>query len=189
MHTSFLKKAWPCLLLVLLGSTALTAQNANWQRYKLGNSGCSVNLPERPTDTDFSLDIDSNKVYNAKVEQVVNGRRYYFSVTAMLMREELAPEDNEAAFDQLTSFMDYIKSTQNIIDETSYKKINNLARGKLAKGQTATWTDQQGQTYHVMGWINGRTVAVLYVFGEKPYPNQPQLNMSFFNSFQFPSVY
>ncbi|MCU0334528.1 MAG: hypothetical protein MUF62_05690 [Chitinophagaceae bacterium] len=189
MHTSFWKKAGLWLVLALPACMPLLAQNANWQRYKLGNSGCSVNLPERPADTDFSLDIDSNKVYNTKAELVLGGQRYYFSVTAMLMREELAPEDSEAAFDQLSSYMDYIKSTQNIIDETSYKKINNLARGKLAKGQTATWTDQQGQTYHVMGWINGRTVAVLYVFGEKPYPNQPQLNMSFFNSFQFPSVY
>jgi hypothetical protein len=189
MHNSFLEKTWPCLLLALLGSTLLTAQNANWQRYKLGNSGCSVNLPAVPADVEFTIDVDSNKVYQTRVEQTMNGQRYQFCVAAMLMREELAPEDTDAAFERLSSYMDYIKSTQNIIDETGYKKINNLARGKLAKGQTATWIDQQGQTYHVMGWINGRTVAVLYVFGEKPYPNQPQLNMSFFNSFQFPSVY
>jgi hypothetical protein len=163
------------------GPFALQAQSM--QKYWIGNSGCSVSLPSEQADTEFSLDADSNKVYITKATQLQNGVEYLFYIAVLQLNDEDAD-----ANEKLQEFADYIKSTQLIADAAGYRKINNLVRGKMAKGISDTWTDQNGTEYNVTGWAKGRTIALMYVAGEKPYPSPAQLN-GFFNSFQFPSAF
>ncbi|HSR37856.1 MAG TPA: hypothetical protein VLL95_02995 [Phnomibacter sp.] len=166
-----------------LTSWSFALQAQSMQKYWIGNSGCSVNLPAEQADTEFSLDADGNKVYITKATQLQNGVEYQFYIAVLQLHDEDAD-----ANEKLQEFADYIKSTQLIADAAGYRKINNLVRGKMAKGISDTWTDQNGTEYQVTGWAKGRTLALMYVAGEKPYPSSAQLN-GFFNSFQFPSAF
>ncbi|MCU0395716.1 MAG: hypothetical protein MUF29_07385, partial [Chitinophagaceae bacterium] len=102
---------------------------------------------------------------------------------------QLHPEaDSEDDMERLVAFSEYVKSTQMVVQAAGSKTVNGLTRGKLAKGITDHWSDHNVKDYVLAGWSKGRTLALLFVSGEKPFPSPSQLN-SFFNSFQFPSVY
>jgi hypothetical protein len=97
---------------------------------------------------------------------------------------EGAPDED--IFERLTQYLDYIKSTQNIISSSGYKKSNNLLKGKFSNSLAENWTDHSGQEFAVMGWAKGRTMAVLYVHCQDGIPAQAGAS-SFLNSFQFPN--
>lgn len=178
-----------CLLLMLLFSLPLWAQvnpaAVPLQRYQIANSGCAALFPAAPAGIESSLDVDSNKVYIARAETVVNKETYVYSVHVMQLRNPDAADDD---FEQLTQYLDYIKSTLNIADEEGYKKVNGLTRGKLAKAMSDSWSDHTGIEFKVMGWIQGRTLAVLYVMGQGPLPAKLGVN-NFLNGFQFPAAF
>lgn len=155
------------------------------KRYQIANSGCAALFPAAPTGIESSLDVDSNKVYIARAETIVNKETYVYNVHVMQLRNPEAADDD---FDQLTQYLDYIKSTLNIADEEGYKKVTGLTRGKLAKAISDSWSDHTGLEFKVMGWIQGRTLAVLYVMGTGPLPAKLGVN-SFLNGFQFPAAF
>lgn len=169
------------ILTLLLCIHCLQAQPL--KKYWISNSGCSVSLPAEQPETESSIDVDSNKLFITKASQVQGGVEYLYYIAVLQLRDAEAD-----ANEKLQEFADYIKSTQMITDAAGYRKINTLVRGKMAKGISDTWTDQNGNEYYVTGWAKGRTIALMYVAGEKPYPSSAQLN-TFFNSFQFPTTF
>ena len=170
-----------CLLL----AAALPVQAQSWKRVWIDNSGCSVQMPPAEVSIESGLDVDSNKLYVARATWQVKDVEYLFYVAVMQLQPEA---DNEENTERLVAFSDYVKSTQMVVQAAGSKTVNGLTRGKLAKGITDHWSDHTGNDYVVAGWAKGRTLALLFVSGEKPFPSPSQLN-SFFNSFQFPSVY
>jgi hypothetical protein len=168
---------------ISLAGSAQGSASLQWQRVSIANSGCSVNLPAQAKQSELITDEDSNRIYKTLSEAVVQGVTYYFSVTTLQLADE---EEADGSVESLEEFMAYVRSTQNIIDFDGPRPINHLLRGRLAKGLTDSWTDQAGNAYSVMGWIKGKTMAVLCVYGAKKYPASTQIN-TFFNSFQFPS--
>lgn len=171
------------LFLATLLCSIMPAVAQPMQKYWISNSGCSVQLPAENATTEFAYDVDSNKVYITKATYRENGIEYLFYITILQLHEA-----NADANEQLLQYAEYVKSTQMIADAAGYRKINSVARGKIAKGITDTWTDQNGNEYTVTGWAKGRTIALMYVTGEKPFPSTTQLN-NFFNSFQFPTAF
>lgn len=155
------------------------------KRYQIANSGCEALFPAAPSGIETGLDVDSNKIFIARAETVVNKETYVYSVHVMQLRNPDAAADD---YDQITQYVDYIKSTLNIADEEGYKKVNGLTRGKLAKAISDSWSDHSGLEYKVMGWIQGRTLAVLYVMGQGPLPSKLGVS-NFLNGFQFPAAF
>lgn len=181
---SIFRNFLPILLAIttpLLGAAQAENPPSNWKRFWIENSGCAVSMPIDNVSTESGYDVDSNRVYTSKATYTRDGVEYLFYVAVMQLRAD-AGEANE----KLLEYTDYVKSTQMVVQAEGYKKINTLVRGKLAKGISDRWTDHAGNEYAVTGWSKGRTLSLMYVFGEKPYPSTSQLN-SFFNSFQFPS--
>jgi hypothetical protein len=170
---------------LLLMSALLPAQAQSWKRVWIENSGCSVQMPEAEVSTESGLDVDSNKLYITRATLQLQGVEYLFYVAVMQLHPETDSEDD---MERLVAFSEYVKSTQMVVQAAGSKPVNSLLRGKIAKGITDHWSDHTGNDYAVTGWSKGRTLALLFVAGEKPYPSTSQLN-SFFNSFQFPSLY
>lgn len=183
----FFGAAFLCLYLMLGWNAGYTqtVTNIGLQRHQIANSGCAALFPKAPTGIESGLDVDSNKVFTARAETIINKETYVYSVQVIQLRNPDAVEDD---YEQLTQYLDYIKSTLNIADEEGYKKVNGLVRGKLAKAISDSWSDHTGLDMKVMGWIQGRTMAVLYVMGKGPLPAQLSINQ-FLNGFQFPATF
>jgi hypothetical protein len=174
-----------CLGVILLG--LLTAQGQQttipFKKYQISNSGCQVSLPAAPQEVTVSLDVDSNKVYSTQASIMLGKQECFYAVHILQLREDAADED---IFERLSQYLDYIKSTQNVISSSGYKKGNNLLKGKLSSSLSEEWTDHSGQEFSVMGWAKGRTMAVLFAFSKEQLPAQAGVSQ-FLNSFQFPN--
>lgn len=174
------------LFIALYSQAQTTAAAIPLQRFQIGNSGCSALFPAAPSGIESTFDVDSNKVYIARAEvQWNNKETYVYSVHVLQLRNPDAVADE---YDALAQYLDYIKSTLNIAAEEGYKKVTTLTRGKLAKALSDTWNDHSGMDIKVMGWIQGRTIAVLYAIG----PGQLSAKHSiqpFLNGIQFPASF
>lgn len=174
-----------CFGVILLSMLTVDGQQSTvpFKKYQISNSGCQVSLPAPPQEVTVSLDVDSNKVYNTQLSVIVGKQECYYTVHILQLREEAADED---IFERLSQYLDYIKSTQNVISSSGYKKGNNLLKGKLSSSLSEEWTDHSGQEFSVMGWAKGRTMAVLFAFSKETLPAQAGVSQ-FLNSFQFPN--
>jgi hypothetical protein len=169
----------------VLGQHVQAQQPIPLKKYSIANSGCQVSLPATPQDVAVALDVDSNKIYTVQSVSIIGKQECYYSVHILQLRDGAPDED---IFDRLTQYMDYIKSTQNIVSSSGYKKGNNLLKGKLSSSLAENWTDHSGQQFAVMGWAKGRTMAVLYVYSQDGIPAQAGAP-NFLNSFQFPNSF
>ena len=173
----------PCFLSFKEGQAQHNISQPVFKRYWLANSGCAVSFPADPDPVVQGLDVDSNAVLNTSARTVWNGSDYLFSVSVIQLREEADIEDLE---NKLTSFMDYIKSTLNVVEADGYKKANGLMQGKLAKGYNDKWRDHADNEFAVASWMKGRTMVLMYVMSTGNLEDKLKVN-TFFNSFVFPS--
>jgi hypothetical protein len=184
-HGFILVLLLPCFLCFTSGHAQPAGSQQGFKRFWLANSGCAVSFPSAPDPVHQGLDVDSNAVYNTSARTVWNGLDYVYSVSVIQLREEADVDDLD---NKLTSFMDYIKSTLNIVEADGYRKSNGLMHGKLAKGYNDKWRDHADNEFVVASWMKGRTMVLMYVMGAAPIDEKLKVN-AFFNSFVFPSGY
>ncbi|HSC52984.1 MAG TPA: hypothetical protein VLC98_05175 [Phnomibacter sp.] len=168
---------------LLLCAASHAQQSVPLKKYFISNSGCQVSLPAAPDPSEWIYDVDSNKVYTTQAQIMIGQQECHYAVHILQLK---AGAETEELYDRLTQYLDYIKSQQNVIESSGYKKGNNLLKGKFSSSLSENWTDHDGQEFSVMGWAKGRTMAVLYVFCQDGIPPQAGAN-NFLNSFQFPS--
>jgi hypothetical protein len=165
---------------------AVAAQQAlPSQKVRISNSGCTVVMPATPATVDFGFDVDSNKTYSTSVEVIIGQHTYQYAVHVLQAKDD---ELQGQQLDKLEQFLEFIKSTQQVASSEGYHKVNSILHAKTAKGLSDKWTDADGNEFAVMGWVQGRTMAVLYVFGQGPIPSSAGVQ-NYLNSFQFPSVF
>jgi hypothetical protein len=157
--------------------------NASLKKYPIGSSGCSALFPVAPGPADEGYYPEKNTLYTSFAEWEYEGKPWVFCVKVLEVKDPQEPADES---DMLRDFLDYFKSTLDIMESGGYKKANLLSAKGSQPSLTDYWTDHGGNTYAVAGWANHNLLAVLYIYGEGKFPVQ-SLQKSFLNGIKFPA--
>ena len=78
--------------------------------------------------------------------------------------------DLQASEDVLTQYLDYLKTTLNIVSARGYGKGHKLKNKADTRGIIDYWQDKDGNNWKLKGWTNGKYIAVLFVYTKKEVP-------------------
>lgn len=142
-------------------STGAFAQTGvKWQKTAIGNSGAYVYMPGPCEPAVMEKSPDSSLVYT--MNSVVDN--YVFDVVFVKMSERVGPDEMEPL---LISYMDFLKGTFEVTSAAGYGKGHTLGTHDTAKGVLDYWTDKDGNSITIMGWIDAQYIAVLAITGTK----------------------
>lgn len=167
------------LFLFLLFSMMAKAQSL--KKYPIDDSGCSVYMFCQPGDFTKSYGVDSSAIYSAECE--------LDSVTYGLIciRIKNPVQTGKDAEDLLLRFLDNLKESLEIKSSVGYGKGHIMEKKPDAQGIIDYWKDAENTEWKIKGWIDGKILAVLYVFKANSIDEQPRHNV-FLNGFRFPGM-
>ncbi len=131
------------------------------KKYPIDKSGCSAYLYCNPGSFDFSLSPDSSKVYagECKAGDVT------YDVICVKMKEQIREiTDAEGV---LVQYLDYLKSSFQIVNATGYGKGHRLKGKENTRGIVDNWKDKDDNNIKVKGWTDGNYIAVNIIISPK----------------------
>jgi hypothetical protein len=168
-----------CLLLFVFSLSFLFAHSQVLKKVPVGNSGCSVyTYCDFRFETEYSE--DSSLVYVSECEKD--------EVTYGVICVKLVQPVNDLgkAEESLILYLDYLKSSFNILKSAGYGKGHRLANNQNTRGVLDYWEDREKNNWKVKAWTNGKFIGVLYGYSSKEL-NETKLNV-FLESFRFPGM-
>ena len=166
----------PIFFLFFLFAASI-AHSQGLKKYGVAETGSVVYMYCAPK-WDVDLSEDSSKVYTAecKKDDLSHG---------VIFIKLLHPvSDLKVAEQMLIDYMDYLKLNFEIISATGYGKGHLLNGEDNTRGVLDYWTDADKNAWKVKGFTDGKQIAVLYAYSNKPLP-EPRINV-FLESFRFP---
>lgn len=135
-----------------------------FEKQAIGACGCAVYAPpglvvEAPTKSQDGADVWT---------AVAHHGGYEFGVVAVKFAEPFAEAD--PLEDLLVSYMDFLKSQLGITGAAGVGRGHTLESNPAAKGVIDYWTDAEGDSWAVKGWVDPKRLAVLYIAGKGEYP-------------------
>jgi hypothetical protein len=166
---------------LLLAATIAFSQTApRFKKYDVSDSKFSLYLPAIPGAVSLEYSPDSAKVYTLDALDSTYGAYFHFGAIVV---EDLATGDNKE--DLLISYMDYLKTSFNIVSAAGYGKGHTLTTHPSAMGVLDYWEDKDGDQWKVKGWIDSKSIVFMFIYGSKEYPNYNVAEI-FFNGIRFP---
>ncbi|TAE60338.1 MAG: hypothetical protein EAZ89_01610 [Bacteroidetes bacterium] len=175
----FSRKVLFLALLTVLFSVA-QAQTPRFTKYPVMESGAAIYMPAAPL-FEKSYSEDSSAVYTAEVQY----ENIVYGVITVSLFEDLGA-DTLVWDGLLMSYIEYLNSqvfSLTAVSDPGYgHKLEShpYARGVLQYGQNS-----EGNQSAVKGWVDGKTLAVLYVI----YQGEMNINLQniYLNGFRFPA--
>lgn len=161
---------------------SLFAQGQDWERYDIDLSGCSAKFPYEP-EWEFDYAVDSSFLW---IGEVYDSDIYFGTICvefAVPFTDEETSEDDLIAVAE--SYMDYLQTEFKITSHTGYKTGYWMESNDDATGISDSWTDDAGDPWLVMSWIDPFNMVVMYMYTGPDVPME-QYKDYFFNSFRFP---
>ncbi|TND08737.1 MAG: hypothetical protein FD123_1953 [Bacteroidetes bacterium] len=157
-------------------------QAPKFTKYDIKDSGCRIYLPGKPDPVDMSYSPDSSKVYTIESLDSTYGTYFHFGTIVVRLKEGDLVGTEE---DMLTGYMDYLKDAFKIKKAVGYGKGHALSTHPTAKGVIDFWEDEDGDQWSVAGWAAESTIFVMFIYGNKEFPNQ-SVKEVFFKGARFP---
>lgn len=130
--------------------------------YRIGNSGCSVNLPCMPSETPLArYSPDSSEVYSTYCD---DGTLSYDVTCVKLARAtQAALKTKEDYRLLLKNYLDFLKSDLHIVTESAYvfKDANDDTNKVILTFTMLTEESDTGQEFRVQASCNGKYLSVL----------------------------
>ncbi len=178
-----MKKRLISLFCLLFLSTLIFAQESQkhpvprMKKVQIAETGCAVYIPSETT-FNLSKSEDGSEVYTGEVE--FDG--FNFAVICVKFAEPIIEKDGRV--DVLTSYMDFLQGQFGIENSAGYGKGHTLESNPDAVGVIDYWQDADAVDYAVKGWIDGKYLAVLLLYGEGEY-HYFNVQEMFLNGFRF----
>jgi hypothetical protein len=164
------------IFITLITGQVLFAQTL--KKYPVGNTGCSVYYTCDPQGFEKTYSDDSSVVYTS--ECLADSLHY--GIICVQLKEKLPPGDG--AENLLISYLDYLKSSFDIVKSAGYGKGATLSSNAQARGVIDYWEDKDGDQWKIKGWTDGSFIAVLYVYAKGSLSETEKINV-FLNGFRF----
>jgi hypothetical protein len=166
-------------LFFLLLFVAVTGQAQSLKKYPIGSSGCSFyNYCEAKFKLDYSS--DSSKVYTGECK---NGEVTYGVICITLLNPVI---DLVAAEDLRIAYVDYLKSSFEIVKSAGYGKGHRLNNNDNTRGILDYWEDAEKDKWKIKAWTDGRYIGFMYVYSSKDLP-EAKVN-AFLNGYRLPEM-
>ena len=168
-------------MFVFAGFTSFS-QAPKFTKVDVGTSGCKLYMPGTPDPVELSYSPDSSKVYT--IESLDSTYSSYFHLGAIVVRLKDTDITGQEE-DMLVNYMDYLKDAFKIAKSAGYGKGHTLSTHPTAKGVLDYWEDADGDQWVVKGWAAESTMFVMFIYGNKEFPNM-SVREVFFNGARFP---
>jgi len=175
-----MKKIIPLFSLITFIAFTASAQVPRFSKYQVNQTGRYAYFPSAPGTFDVTKSDDGSDVYTGEVE--FEGTSYgliMVDFTAGLNDES----NKEDLGNLLTDYLDFLQSQFGIIESAGYGKGHTLESNPAATGMLDYWTDETGAPWVIKGWIDKKTLAVMFIYGTE-LPVQGAQDM-FLNGFRF----
>ncbi len=166
-----------CLSAILFAQESPKHSVPRMKKVQIAETGCSVYLPSETT-FDLSKSEDGSEVYTGEVE--LDG--FNFAVICVKFAEPI--KEKEGRIDVLTSYLDFLQGQFGIEGSAGYGKGHTLESNSDAEGVIDYWSDTEEVDYAIKGWIDGKYLAVLLLYGEGEY-HYFNVQEMFLNGFLF----
>ena len=153
------------------------------KKYQIGNSGCSTYFFCNPGTFDFAKTPDSSDVYTG---DCIGTDSLDYGIICLKLSAGAQTTDLEAAERTLVSYLDYLKTTLNIVSSNGYGKGHRLKNREDTKGVIDYWKDKDGSNWKIKAWTNGKNLGVLYVLSKGELP-ESKVNI-FLDGFMLPDM-
>lgn len=167
-------------ILLILATTLILSRSKNpygFKKYSIGNSGCTIYLPNDPGTFNPSFTKSGDLMYFSETKEA---HVTYGSVTILLKN----PTDNLAEAEKgLAKFIQTLQKSYDI-DHTTGLSLGHLQRGNSqARGIVDYWQDAAEVDWKIKGWTNGSIMSVVYASDITDLPVE-KLDM-YLDSFRF----
>jgi hypothetical protein len=168
------------LLAFTLTATAQEFTAPRLTKTAIGESGCHAYLPPGSETFDVSNSEDGSTLYTG--DFLVDEYSYGLIVVKLSQDAQIATQEDKEAL--LTSYMDYLQVTFAITSSVGYGKGHTLEKYPEATGVLDYWIDEDATEWVVKGWCDGKTLAIMMLYGPGAYPSYNVQNM-FLDGFRF----
>lgn len=143
------------LLLLMVNFCVMTfAQTPRFKKYNVGETPVQIYLPTEPK-WDKSLSEDGSEVY---FYDDLFGTMDYTAIIVKLS-SDIEPGKTEAL---LESYMTYLEDSVFSLDQKAgYGKGHTLDNQPTVKGLLQIGKSKEGKEYKILGWTDGKYIAVL----------------------------
>jgi hypothetical protein len=177
LYKNFLMKR--CSLLFAFSLCFLFSHAQSLKKVPIGNSGCSIyTFCEFKFDKQYSE--DSSVMY---VSECAKDDMSYGVICVKLAQPA---DDLDRAEESMTGYLDYLKTSFNILKSAGYGKGHRLANNENTRGVIDYWEDNEKNNWKIKAWTDGKFIGVLYGYSAKEL-NETKLNL-FLESFRFPGM-
>ena len=156
------------LIIISISIIAVSGLHAqSLKKYQVGNSGCSAYFFCNPGAFALEKSPDSSYVYTA---ECVGADSLNYGIICLKFSASATTSDLQTAEDVLISYLDYLKTSLNIVSAAGYGKGHRLKNREDTRGVIDYWKDKDGYKWKIKGWTNGKNLAVLYVYSKGDLP-------------------
>ncbi|HMK26164.1 MAG TPA: hypothetical protein VK483_09050 [Chitinophagaceae bacterium] len=166
-------------LLLACSLFILFSHAQSFKKVPIGNSGCSVyTFCEFKFEKQYSE--DSSVIY---VGECVNDNVNYGVICVKLLQPA---DDPDRAEESMIGYLDYLKTSFNIVKSAGYGKGHRLSGYQNTRGVIDYWEDTDKNNWKIKAWTDGKFIAVLYGYSAKEL-NETKVNV-FLEGFRFPGM-
>ena len=164
---------------LLLSTVSFLRGQNHFSKYEIGDSGCSAYFFTQPAPAEMSLSEDQSKVYI--MESTDEQGNTYSTITVKLSESIDAGSSEEL----LISYMEYLKSSLNVIQSQGYVHGLQLTTHPAAAGIKDYWSDAESNGT-VVGYVDTNFLVVMFVWQVENDPDIISKSDAFFKGFRFP---
>jgi len=181
MMSNYQKSFLLAIILIVISIAPFNSYSQSWDRHDISYSGCSAFFPYEP-EWELSYADDSSLVW---VGETVDEDIFY----GVICVEFAEPFDYDVTEEELIyvaeDYLDYLQGEFSIVSHTGYSTGYWMESNPEATGIEDYWTDNEGDPWVVMAWVDPYNLAVLYIYSN-PDAETYQNKDFFLDSFRFP---
>jgi len=155
-------------LLILCTSLTFSQTAPKFAKYDVSDSGFKIYLPANPDPVDVTYSPDSSKVYTIECIDSTTGTYFHFGAICINLK---GINDANTDDELLINYMNYLKEAFIIKEAAGYGKGHTLENYPTVKGVIDYWKDEEGDQWQLAGWVSESSLAVMFMYGPKEYPN------------------
>ncbi len=174
-----MNKSFFLLLLLSIALTSTKAQVPRFSKYPINQTGHFAYFPGDPGVFTPSQSDDGSDVYTAEVEF---DSSFYGMIVVDFLAGSMDGSSKENMEELLVNYLDFLQQQFMITSAAGYGRGHTLESNPNAVGVIDYWEDATGFEYKVKGWVDTKTLAVLYIGGKEPVYNVQEM---FLNGFRF----
>lgn len=167
------------LFILSVAFTSAKAQIPRFTKYPVNQTGHFAYFPADPGTFEVSKSDDGADVYTSEVEF---DSSFYGMIVVDFVPGSMGESTKEDMEEMLIGYLDFLQQQFMITSAAGYGKGHSLESNTDAVGVIDYWEDATGFEYKVKGWVDTKTLAVLYIGGKEPVYNVQEM---FLNGFRF----